>query len=139
MNPIQPTLLVIMLGSLVFYLVRLRSTLRDRLIAAALFVLGGMAVLFPNVTSWIAQRLGVGRGTDLVLYLAVVTGAFVAVLFYSRTMRLEDSITELTRAIALARAERHECPSPTGDEPPVSGRAIVGSSPAANVGTLDRS
>lgn len=108
MNLIQPALLIVMLGALVFYLARLRTTLRDRLIAAALFAAGCGAVLFPAGTSWLARMLGVGRGADLVFYLAVVTGGFVSVLLYSRTMKLEELVTELTRSFALAHAEPPE-------------------------------
>ena len=48
---IQLTLLSGMLGSLVFYFVRPRSRLSDRFIAAALFALGGIAVIMPGSTA----------------------------------------------------------------------------------------
>ena len=42
----------------------------------------------------------------------------MAALMYARTMRLEDSITELTRTIAQLRAEQHSPLWPDDDELP---------------------
>lgn len=62
------------------------------------------AVAFPEWINGLANMVGVGRGTDLLLYaLAVV---FVGNAITSRThqMKSEQRITELAREIALMRA-----------------------------------
>ncbi len=62
-------------------------------------------IVIPDLASRVAATLGVGRGTDLLLYFAVIGGLFVAAHFYFRTKVLESQIVALTRAIALARAD----------------------------------
>ena len=54
---------------LVLYATFLRSTLRDRALAILLFVTAVVAILFPDLTTRLANILGVGRGTDLLIYL----------------------------------------------------------------------
>ena len=69
----------------------------------ALFV-----IWLPQSTSTIASYLGVGRGVDVVLYVSIV------VLFYSQFQlsrkvdRLERSLTDLVRALALKNFSRHD-------------------------------
>lgn len=59
------------------------------------------AVLFPDAVTWAANAAGVGRGTDLVLYVTVVAFMFATVLQQHRNRDLEARITTLTRAHAL--------------------------------------
>jgi len=74
----------------------------------AFLALGILLVVFPNVASWFAARLNVGRGTDLVTYLAIVGGLFVAANFYFRFKRQEKQLVAVVRELALlgARAPR---------------------------------
>jgi len=59
------------------------------------------AVLRPDDTTWLAHKVGVGRGADLVLYLLVVAFAFYAVNTFLRFRTLERRFTDLARAVAL--------------------------------------
>lgn len=59
------------------------------------------AVLRPNDTTWLALKVGVGRGADLVLYLLVVAFAFYSVNTFLRFRNLERRFTDLARAVAL--------------------------------------
>lgn len=77
-----------------------------RLSGLVLVVLGITAVLFPDITVWAARLVGVRRGTDLVLYVAVVSFCFVTVMLYQRMHTLETQITSLARELTLARGER---------------------------------
>jgi hypothetical protein len=63
------------------------------------------AVLRPNDTTWLAHKVGVGRGADLVLYLLVVAFAFFSVNTFLRFRNLERRFTDLARAIALRDAQ----------------------------------
>jgi hypothetical protein len=49
--------------------------------------------------------MGIGRGTDLVMYLAVLAGIVVTRYFYSRMRRLENLLTEVVRDIALKQVQ----------------------------------
>ena len=72
-----------------------------RLLGLLLGVAGVVAVLFPDAVTWLAQRVGVGRGTDLVLYVGVIGFLSTTVALYQRIGHLETRITTLTRALAL--------------------------------------
>ncbi len=58
-------------------------------------------VLEPGLTSYMARRLGIGRGTDVVLYLSI---ALLFYLIFRLSISLEETrreITDLVRKIAL--------------------------------------
>ena len=60
--------------------------------------------------------VGVGRGTDLVLYALVVAFLSFTVTTYLRFRDLETNYTRLARRIALESVERENRPG--GEEPP---------------------
>lgn len=62
------------------------------------------AVVRPDDLTWIANRLGVQRGTDLVLYALVMGFAFVTVSTYVRFREQELRYARLARAVALQNA-----------------------------------
>lgn len=75
-------------------------------VALVLFAVANIyAVMRPDDLSAVAQLLGVGRGTDLVLYALVV--AFTAAMFstYQRFRVVDRRYTELARTVALREAE----------------------------------
>ncbi|WP_202919159.1 DUF2304 domain-containing protein [Saccharothrix deserti] len=75
-------------------------------IGFALFlVLAAVAVLRPTDVSKLAEFVGVGRGTDLVLYGLVVAFGFATINTYLRFKELELRYARLARAIALRNAE----------------------------------
>ena len=101
---------------LVLYATFLRSTLRDRALAILLFVTAVVAILFPDLTTRLANILGVGRGTDLLIYLFVLGAVFAFIVLNARIIRLEDHITELVRELALSRASKPEERGGGGDQ-----------------------
>jgi small membrane protein len=106
MTPIQFILIIGFLSTGLFYFVRLRNRIADVLL---LFILMGAAVLFilfPDWTSVLAKKLGVGRGTDLVLYICIVLFYFVVLKLYARMRKLEQQITDLIRKQALNEVEK---------------------------------
>jgi len=72
-----------------------------------MLLLAGLAVLFPDMTTVVANRLGVGRGADLVNYLVEVGLLFIVIHYYAKFVELQEQITVLAREIALLR-ERQE-------------------------------
>jgi small membrane protein len=76
-----------------------------RLLGTALLVVSGVAVLFPTLVTDLARALGVGRGTDLVLYVFVVVSAVTWLGMYRRVTELEGRLTRLVRSQALATPE----------------------------------
>lgn len=64
------------------------------------------AVLSPSALTSAANVAGVGRGTDLLLYVLVVAVLLMAVGLNQRIGRLEERLLRLTRELALQSAER---------------------------------
>lgn len=60
-----------------------------------------VAVLAPNLVTWVANRMGVGLGANLVLYVLVVAFTFYTVLNQRRIRDLEDRIAAIARSHAL--------------------------------------
>ena len=73
-----------------------------RRVALITFVLFAVAsVLFPDVWNTLANLVGVGRGTDLLLYVLIIVVLGYMLTSYMRFRGLESQITQLARRIAL--------------------------------------
>jgi hypothetical protein len=74
------------------------------LVVAVVTLCGILLVVFPNASTRIANLVGIGRGTDLILYLAVIGGLFIASNFYFRFKRQEAALIALARRSAIDHA-----------------------------------
>ena len=79
-----------------------------RLLMGAFVVAAVLSVLFPQWLSWLAGLVGVGRGTDLLLYALVVV--FLAFVYtqHRRNSALQRQLTLLARKIALIEANNSQ-------------------------------
>lgn len=68
-----------------------------------------LSIFFPELLSRLANALGVGRGTDLVLYATIVSFFVFMATTYQRFRHAETSLTKLSRRIAI-----DEAPAPRG-------------------------
>ncbi len=66
---------------------------------------GAVAVVVPHETDRIAQWVGVERGADLIIYLSIVAVLFVLVHYFAKFVEIEQKLTQLTRELAILRAE----------------------------------
>ncbi len=102
-------ILVLAVLSILYVFVRSSNAVyvqASKRIGLVLFALANVyAVMRPDDLSVIAHFLGVGRGTDLVLYALVV--AFMAGMFsmYQRFRVVDRRYTELARTVAIREAE----------------------------------
>ena len=101
---IKVILLLGLLALLVLCLLLVRSRLATRLFFIAQFLVGAVLVVNPDLATRAAQAVGVGRGTDLILYLLVLLVYAGGIVVLAKFRRLERQITELTRELALAKA-----------------------------------
>ena len=62
------------------------------------------SILFPSVWNQIARLVGVGRGTDMVLYALVVAFLSFTLTTYFRFRDFEARYTKLARRLALDEA-----------------------------------
>lgn len=67
---------------------------------------GIVLVIFPDFSTQVAHVLHVGRGTDLLFYLAILAGLFITSNFYFRFKRNEETMVKLVRDVAIERAEK---------------------------------
>lgn len=117
MNPVQ---LLLVAAILVFVLLALKSRQSQRTQAAKKLLFVGfalcstLAVIFPDLVQGAAELVGVGRGTDLLLYLAIVLLLYAGLDIYMRFQDLEDSLTKLTRRMALLESESSVDPAAGG-------------------------
>ena len=82
-----------------------RSSAGVKLLFVAFIVFGVYAMLRQNDVTWVANKLGIQRGLDLVLFLLVIAFAFTTVSTYLRFRDLEIRYAQLARAIALQNAK----------------------------------
>jgi hypothetical protein len=104
-------------------IVRLLRGERHRLrgmLATLLWIAAAVTILIPNATTEIANRLGIGRGTDLLTYLVALAFLWSWFYFHQKITRNSRQITDLCRALAVERALQQY---PTFDTPPEQGSA----------------
>ncbi|MGH3776227.1 MAG: DUF2304 domain-containing protein [Pseudonocardiaceae bacterium] len=135
---VQIILVLAALGALVYFVrqahnVRIRAS--KRIAFFAFIVVNIYAVLRPDHTTWIAQQIGIGRGTDLVLYLLVVAFVFGMLNTYLRQREISNHLTDLARTVALRDAELADRDRrPVTEEPLVTGNQ---SPPSQSSGSRD--
>ncbi|MCH2133549.1 MAG: DUF2304 domain-containing protein [Phycisphaerales bacterium] len=80
------------------------------------WLVGLLAAIWPDVTTDVAQAMGIERGADLLLYCTTVVMLVGFFLLYSRLRRVRRGLTVLTRQIAML--DPHERgPGSSGSSP----------------------
>lgn len=107
MSPFQIVLLVVLGGMIAFIA---QAVVRGRLgrPAGAIWLvvlgLGVIASIDPDSTTTLARRLGISRGTDLILYVLVLAVLQGFLVFYLRLRRVRRELTILVRRLAIMEA-----------------------------------
>jgi small membrane protein len=103
-----PVQIFLILSLLIFgiYVLRVRSVLSDRLILFVLSICGVVLILNPGLSTWVANSVGIGRGTDLILYLFIIFSLFRFAGIDANTRTTERQITEIVRTMALHSAQK---------------------------------
>ena len=107
MNLFQYLALPVTGGLLIWNLIRFVRGKQSRVIAllgSLIWLVASIAILSPELTMRVAAFLGIGRGADLVLYLLAIAFLIAIFYIYQRFQRLESTITQLVRKIALMEA-----------------------------------
>ena len=109
-------LLIAGLSAIGFFVFLRRNKLPFHIMTVFLLLgAGAVAVVMPDLTSEVAQFVGVGRGADLVTYIAIIAVMFVLLHYYAKFVELQQKLTELTREMAILRAEQQQ--KSAGGEP----------------------
>ena len=87
---------------------------RTGLLSFLIWSAAAIVIAAPGSTIPVANKLGITRGADLVIYVAILGGISLSFYFYNRFRRLENLITELVRREAVAHgvkggaADKHQ-------------------------------
>lgn len=68
-------------------------------------VAADIAVIQPEITTTIANRFGIGRGVDFVVYLSIILIFFILFRLHLKVESISRDITELIRQRALDEIE----------------------------------
>ena len=98
---LSQVILVIILIIFGLYAFRVRTVLTDRIILVLLACGGLVLVIHPDFSTRLANRIGIGRGTDLILYVFILFSMFYFVGISSELKKIERQITQVVRAQAL--------------------------------------
>lgn len=90
----------------IFYFFLWRSILIDRVVYLVGIAAGIVFVLYPDLTTTIANMMGIGRGADLLLYFFIIFGMFFGLSSSAHSRRLDRQMTELVRGIAVTHPVR---------------------------------
>ncbi|MHC4122213.1 MAG: DUF2304 family protein [Planctomycetota bacterium] len=105
MSPIKIILMVLLVLLLRAFLVQKSLVLVKRIFGILLFLILAFLVIFPDVSTDLAEKVGVGRGVDLVFYLSHLFLLFLIVVLWRRSTVLMADLTRLSRELAIKNAK----------------------------------
>lgn len=118
MRPIQYLLLLLLAPGVLLYAWSWHSRLVDRMLVLALGAAGLTLVAFPDASQWLADLVNVGRGVDLMMYLALLGLGYLFLILFARQRDIDERITRLSRAMAIDNARQPErAPREAGPRP----------------------
>lgn len=82
------------------------SSWRIRAFRALVWAGAFIAIANPGIPQFLANKVGIDRGTDLAFYLFALAFLMVSFYFYTRYQRLQRQLTDLVRTIALEQAHK---------------------------------
>jgi small membrane protein len=63
-------------------------------------------IFFPNITSLIANMVGIGRGIDFIIYISIATLFYLIFRLYVKIEDTQRQITLLVRQFAIEKKKR---------------------------------
>lgn len=68
----------------------------------------GIIILFPFLGLRLANLLGVGKATDLLLFMSFIIGIFIALAIHVKIKKLEILVTKIARHISIRESIERE-------------------------------
>lgn len=101
-------ILIVAMVAIAAYLLRATPTPKHlairRLLVLLVLLAAVVVVIWPGVLTWLAQQVGIGRGSDLLFYAAIVGFLFYVVVDYKRSLQATRATTRLARELTLSEA-----------------------------------
>src|SRR4051794_21183018 len=85
------------------------------LLRVGIWLSAAIAIADPDLVQFVAVKLGIGLGVNLVVYLFVLTSIGTSFYFYSRGVRMQRQITQLIRHLAIQEAKHGPDRSPASE------------------------
>lgn len=109
--PIQIILGIFLVFAVTRVLLRLKDgtlTLRSFIFWTGIWILAIVGVVKPELTTILAKKLGIGRGSDVVVYASILLLFYL--IFRTNVMmeNLRHDLTQLVRLIALKNAKKNK-------------------------------
>ena len=79
---------------------------KDGILWSAIFIIAGLAMAMPDMTTRVAKLVGIGRGADLMLYCSIIVMMIGFFMVYVRLRRLRRDMTLLVRRLAIYEGMR---------------------------------
>lgn len=98
---IKVILIILLFLVLRAFLVQRSLLLIKRAVAFLMFLVLLLLVIFPQISTIVADKFGIGRGVDLLFYFSHLFLLLLIVALWRRSLALTGTVTKLTRAIAL--------------------------------------
>lgn len=106
---------ILVIGAIIFIYSRVILRLRDGQISTSEFLFWSLlwgavvfVVLVPTVLSSISQIVGIGRGLDLVLPVALILAFYLIFRAYVKIEQVEQDLTTVVRGIALRELDKRK-------------------------------
>jgi len=106
---------IILILFVLFAVMKVALRYRDKIISLQELILWtifwfsvAFLVLFPEVTSYAANWVGVGRGVDLVIYIAILILFYLMFRALSKLDKVEKDVTRVVRKAALDNEVKKE-------------------------------
>jgi hypothetical protein len=113
-------ILIVAMVAIAAYLIRATPTPKHlavrRLLVLVALVAAVVVVIWPGVLSWLAHLVGIGRGSDLLFYAAIVAFLFYVVVDYKRSVQAARATTRLARELTLSEARLQDALAASRDE-----------------------
>ncbi len=103
MNTIQIILIACVLLLAVYALTNFKQR---KLFLTFMLVLLTAIILFPDSLQYLAQKVGVNRGVDLLFYITFLLFIFIFIGFYKKLKLLEKKMTDIVRKLSVLEGEK---------------------------------
>ena len=108
---IQVIIIIFIVFALSRVLLRYRDgaiTVKELLFWLVFWIAASVAVLLPQTTSFLANLVGVGRGVDLAIYVALVIIFYMMFRIFVRLEKIEQDITKVVREVGLKKIKEKD-------------------------------
>lgn len=101
--------LIVLALSRIYFQYRKKNVTAIELFFWFVFWTSSLIVVFrPETTTYLAQRVGVGRGADLVIYIALIAIFYSIFRMFVKIRNIEHDVSRIVTEIALSKKREED-------------------------------